>query len=164
MASQKTAKLTGLPPKKETFVHAYVTDAESATEAARRAGYQRPGRQSQRLLNDPDVRAEIEGYREEARQQVQDDATQVLRDLYKVSQTAMRKEDTQAALKAIELRGKYHGIWQKQNGGGLGDAEDILQRYKAARERAHKAQQAHQDGEDGGENVVEFPSAGGQTE
>jgi phage terminase small subunit len=97
-----------LPEKRRRFVEAYLGEAcGNATEAARIAGYQKPGQEGHRLLKTADVSAAIGNMREKT-PPVMDVA-----ELRRWWASLVKDEDeiTKDRLKASELLGKSLGAF-----------------------------------------------------
>lgn len=79
--------------------------------------------------------------------QPEDDGPErILSDLLEVTRMAKAREDWNAAIRACELRGRHQGMFQSKGGASGLDGTDIVERYRAARERADQAQRAHDEG------------------
>lgn len=107
-----------LTPKQEAFCREYLVDL-NATQAAIRAGYspRTATEQGARLLTNANVRARVDGLKEERAERVQRTADDVLLDIKKVKESCMGDAvdqhgnvsmvDAKSALKALELEGRH---------------------------------------------------------
>lgn len=114
-----------LTTKRDLFVSAYLGEAHgNATEAARMAGYKKPGQEGSRLLKNAEIAARISQHTAEAgatRDQVLNELASVAlapwtefvevlsRD--KTGKPLKVKMDLTNKVKALELLGKYHGLF-----------------------------------------------------
>ena len=102
-----------LTPKQEAFVREYMIDL-NATQAAIRAGYSE--RTANRIgaenLSKPVIQAEIQEQRKAAEEKCIVTVEWILSEIAKIAQD--EEVRTADRLKALELLGKYLGLWEKR--------------------------------------------------
>ena len=102
-----------LTPKQEAFVREYMIDL-NATQAAIRAGYSE--RTANRIgaenLSKPVIQAEIQEQRKAAEEKCIVTVEWILSEIAKIAQN--EEVRTADRLKALELLGKYLGLWEKR--------------------------------------------------
>lgn len=127
-AAKTTAQGTSFTARQWAFIQEYGKD-RNATQAAIRAGYSANGAEvtAHRLLSDAKIRSEIERIDAEYATNCGITKTYVLEKLKKNLLMALgeedslnrdgvpvRKIDPSAANKALELMGRYHGMWTER--------------------------------------------------
>ena len=156
-----------LTPRQERFVGAYTSNIAlfNATKSCRLAGYSEKGCRDTGYenLRKPHIREAISQRFEAAFDSNELTIDKVLQDLEMIRRVAIRKGDLRAALRAIELQGKYLGMFssrfkavgETQTFDEAGDAElvqtlvgllastnlapEILLQLKAARDHPNQA-------------------------
>lgn len=103
-----------MTPKQEAFVREYLIDL-CAADAARRAGYSGSTvrKTAHELLQKPAIQAAIAKAQAARAERTEDSQDEVLRDVRRVGQRAEREGKFDAALRAIELRGRHLGMFKQ---------------------------------------------------
>lgn len=106
-----------LPPRQRAFVNEYLTDL-NATQAVLRAGYKMTPAaartQGARLLANANIQKAIQEARDAREKATMYNADWIMAQIAKIAE-----DESQAArdrLKALELMGKHHGMWERQQG------------------------------------------------
>lgn len=127
MAKRKKKLVT----QRARFVREYVKDYNGQA-AAIRAGYSEQSARSQasRLLDMPDVKAELEQVQKRVLERLEMDAASILKRLEELSDEARGREDFGPAIRAIELIGKHLGMFVDRRevtgkGGGPLEYRDV---------------------------------------
>ena len=104
-----------LTDMQRAFVAEYLKDF-NAKEAAVRAGYSPRNARAlgSRLMSKPQVRAELDKYREQVQARAWLTVEKVLADLEEIRQRAVDAGDYRAATKAAELLGRYLSMWTER--------------------------------------------------
>ena len=105
-----------LTPLQERFVEEYLVDL-NATQAVIRAGYSPKAADSwaAQLLRNPKVSAAIAERRKKIEENTWLTTHKVLTDLEQCKERALELGDMKAAIKAVELFGKYLGLWKEKH-------------------------------------------------
>lgn len=107
-------------PKHQRFVEEYMVDL-NPRQAAIRAGYEETsaGKTAKSLLARPAIKCAVAARLEEKRAQTCSTSASVVADLEDIARRCMDPEDKKfkpsEAIRALELLGKHHGTWEKDN-------------------------------------------------
>lgn len=118
-----------LSAKQRKFVEEYVKDF-NATQAAIRSGYSEKGAEVQgnRLLSNANIKAEIKRIGQLATKKTEVTIEYVIDNLKEIVRRGMEDDDkpSTVTVKALELLGKYQGMWIERKEITVGHEDSIL--------------------------------------
>ena len=114
--------MSKLTTKQQAFVDEYLCDL-NATQAAIRAGYSVNGARvrGHELLTNSNIAAAISEAQQARQERTQISADWVIAELQDTYHQCRSKGDMGNAVRSLELLGRHHGIFEKDNKQGRGD-------------------------------------------